>query len=48
MEVMEVVEVVGQHVSDISRQLDHNVFTKLAAFLLGFVVQFALREGRRQ
>ena len=42
---MEVMEVVGGHVSYISRQLDQNVITKLAAFLLGFVVQFALRKG---
>lgn len=37
-------EVVGEHVSYISRELDYNVITKLAAFLLGFVVQFALRK----
>ena len=42
---MEVMEVMGDHVSYISRQLDQNVITKLAAFLLGFVVQYALREG---
>ena len=45
---MEVMEVVGEHVSYIARQLDQNVITKLAAFLLGFVVQYALREGRMQ
>ena len=37
-------EVLGEHVSHISRQLDSNVLTKLAAFLLGFVVQYALRK----
>ena len=45
---MEVLEVVGQHVSYISRELDYNVITKLAAFLLGFVVQFALRKGCKE
>ena len=48
VQLMEVMEVVGEHVSYIARQLDQNVLTKLAAFLLGFVVQYALREGRMQ
>ena len=41
---MEVWPEVAQHL----REVDYNVGATLGAFLLGFVIQFTLREGRNE